>query len=267
MRAVSTFALAALAGASSVTAFAPPSTQLRPVNTRSTGALKMVYIPDGLSPADLVDTSSICTCQARISTKPLCFFSPLPFSLLMPDPRLCSQAWQESGAGHLFPVDPKKVKSGEIPMDKVPYMQRGGAWDNSDLATKKGKEAMLKKTKAKAEKVVFNNKVSKGVAKKEWLQTDKEYAAGGFRKEQSISIFGGTPLPWVNQGGNKSPGVEMDNNRRLSVQKTVKRAATNAPMSAKVRRRVEKEEAEERKKQERLKKQLNGEKKGPFGLW
>lgn len=54
-------------------------------------------------------------------------------------------------------------------------MQRGGAWDNSDLATKKGKEAMLKKTQA--EKVVFNGKVSKGVEKKEWLKTDKEYAA------------------------------------------------------------------------------------------
>lgn len=52
-------------------------------------------------------------------------------------------------------------------------MQRGGAWDNSDLVTKKGKGAMLKKK----EKVVFNNKLSKGVKKKEWSQTDKEYAA------------------------------------------------------------------------------------------
>lgn len=33
-------------------AFAPPSAQLRPVNTRSAAALKMVYIPDGLSPAE-----------------------------------------------------------------------------------------------------------------------------------------------------------------------------------------------------------------------
>lgn len=69
-----------------------------------------------------------------------------------------------------------QVKSGEIPMDKVPYMQRGGAWDNSDLVTKKGKESMKKKT----EKVVFNNKVSKGVEKKAWSKTDKEYAAVRF---------------------------------------------------------------------------------------
>lgn len=61
-------------------------------------------------------------------------------------------------------------------MDKVPYMQRGGAWDNSDLVTKKGQEQMKKKK----EKVVFNNKVSKGVAKKAWSKTDKEYAAVRF---------------------------------------------------------------------------------------
>ncbi|CAN0354023.1 unnamed protein product [Ectocarpus fasciculatus] len=147
-------------------------------------------------------------------------------------------------------------------MDKVPYMQRGGAWDNSDLTTKKGQTAM----RSRKDKVVLNNKVSKGVQKKEWSATDKAYAAGGYKKEQSVSIFGGTPLPWIT-GAAKSPGVEMDNKRRLNEQKKVKRAATNAPMSAAVKRRVEKEAAEERRKQERLQKQLNGEKKGPFGLW
>lgn len=89
---------------------------------------------------------------------------------------------------------------------------------------------------------------------------------GGFRKEQSVSIFGGASLPWASKPQN-SPGVEMDNKRRLGVQSKVKRAATNAPMSAAVKRRVEKEAAEERKKQEKLKKQLNGEKKGLFGMW
>lgn len=53
MRKVSTtFAVAALAGASGSLAFAPPSSQLRPVNTRSSATLKMVYIPDGLSAAE-----------------------------------------------------------------------------------------------------------------------------------------------------------------------------------------------------------------------
>ena len=65
-------------------------------------------------------------------------------------------------------------------MDKVPYMQRGGAWDNSDLVTKRGKESML--AKKKKEKVVFNNKVSKNVEKKAWSKTDKEYAAVSFAR-------------------------------------------------------------------------------------
>ncbi|GMH50861.1 hypothetical protein TL16_g00888 [Triparma laevis f. inornata] len=37
--------------------------------------------------------------------------------------------WQKSGGKNLFPVDPKKVKD---PKD-IPYMQRGGAPDDSDL--------------------------------------------------------------------------------------------------------------------------------------
>lgn len=216
----------------------------------------MVYIPDGLTAAQWKKIQA----EEKAKKENLGKLGPSRFK------SRSFQAWQESGAGHLFPVDPKKVKSGEIPMDKVPYMQRGGAWDNSDLVSKKGKQAMAEK--AKKEKVVFNNKVSKSVEKKAWLKTDKEYAAGGYKKEQSVSIFGGTPLPWItNPNQKKSPGVETDNKRRLSVQSKVKRAATNVPMSAATKRRIEKEAAEERKKQERLKKQLNGEKKGMFGLW
>ena len=50
-------------------------------------------------------------------------------------------------------------------------MQRGGAWDNSDV---------------------------KGAKKKRWLGSDKDYASGGFKKEQSVSIFGyGEGLDWT----------------------------------------------------------------------
>jgi len=49
------------------------------------------------------------------------------------------QAALERGeATHLFPVDPSKVRSGEIALKDVPYMQRGGSWNNNDLR-KKGK--------------------------------------------------------------------------------------------------------------------------------
>ena len=58
-------------------------------------------------------------------------------------------------------------------------MQRGGSWDNSDI---------------------------KGAKKKRWLQSDKEYAGGGFKKEQSVSIFGyGEGLDWTGARGKKGP--------------------------------------------------------------
>lgn len=85
-------------------------------------------------------------------------------------------------------------------------------------------------------------------------------------KEQSVSIFGGSPLPWV-VNNQKSPGVETDNKRRIAVQKKNNRPGTNLPMTPAVKRRAEKEAAEDRKKQERLQAQLKGEKKGLFGLW
>lgn len=72
-----------------------------------------------------------------------------------------------------------QVKSGEIPMDKVPYMQRGGAWDNSDL-TKKAAAKMA----ARKEVVVNNNKVSKKIVPKKWSETDKAYA-----NVRNISVF------------------------------------------------------------------------------
>ena len=38
-------------------------------------------------------------------------------------------------AGHLMPVfnAKEKVKSGQIRQEDIPYMQRGGNWDNSDI--------------------------------------------------------------------------------------------------------------------------------------
>jgi hypothetical protein len=58
------------------------------------------------------------------------------------------------------------LKKGEIKKEDVPYMVRGGAWDNSDVA---------------------------GAKKKRWLKSDKEYASGGYKKEQSVSILGNGP--------------------------------------------------------------------------
>lgn len=63
------------------------------------------------------------------------------------------------------------------------YMQRGGAWDNSDV---------------------------KGAKKKKWLSSDKDYAGGGFRKEQSVSIFGkGAGLDWTGSQSRTGPSESI----------------------------------------------------------
>ena len=50
-------------------------------------------------------------------------------------------------------------------------MVRGGSWENSDVH---------------------------GARKKRWSKTDKAYAAGGYKKEQSVSIIGSGPgLDWA----------------------------------------------------------------------
>merc|ERR1719456_1850560 len=45
---------------------------------------------------------------------------------------------QREEATHLFAVNPDEVRKGNIALKDVPYMQRGGSWDNSDLKGKKG---------------------------------------------------------------------------------------------------------------------------------
>uniref|UniRef100_A0A7S3JQ05 Uncharacterized protein n=1 Tax=Aureoumbra lagunensis TaxID=44058 RepID=A0A7S3JQ05_9STRA len=47
-------------------------------------------------------------------------------------------ALEKGEAKHLMPVNPQKVKEGKIALKDVPYMQRGGSWDNKDLTGKRG---------------------------------------------------------------------------------------------------------------------------------
>lgn len=101
MRAMTTFAVVALAG-NSAAAFAPPSAPLRPMSTRSSSkALQMVYIPDGLSPAEWKKIQA----EEKQKKENLGRMGPSRFK------SRSFQAWQEAGAGHLFPVDPKKVSA------------------------------------------------------------------------------------------------------------------------------------------------------------
>jgi hypothetical protein len=72
----------------------------------------------------------------------------------------------------------EKLAKGLIKEEDIPYMQRGGNWDNSDV---------------------------KGARTVKWLSSDKDYTQGGFKKTQSISIFGGEPLDWTGQRKRAGP--------------------------------------------------------------
>lgn len=45
------------------------------------------------------------------------------------------QALERGETGHLMPVfnAKERVKKGELKVEDIPYMQRGGNWDNSDV--------------------------------------------------------------------------------------------------------------------------------------
>lgn len=65
-------------------------------------------------------------------------------------------------------------------------MQRGGSWDNSDV---------------------------RGAKRRRWLSSDKKYASGGFRREQSFSVFGyGAGLDWTGTRTKGGPESILDQN-------------------------------------------------------
>lgn len=93
------------------------------------------------------------------------------------------EALERGEAEHLMPMfdAKKKMAKGQISKEDIPYMQRGGPWDNTDVKGAKNR--------------------------KRWLNSDKKYNDGGFRKEQLISIFGyGDGLDWT--GTRKKSGPE-----------------------------------------------------------
>mmetsp|Transcript_3573 Transcript_3573/g.8603 ORF Transcript_3573/g.8603 Transcript_3573/m.8603 type:complete len:225 (-) Transcript_3573:259-933(-) len=95
------------------------------------------------------------------------------------------EAMERGEATHLLPVfnAKERVKRGELKVEDIPYMQRGGNWDDSDV---------------------------KGAKKKRWLKSDKDYSSGGYKKEQSVSIFGqGQGLDWTGKRGRSGPAESV----------------------------------------------------------
>ncbi|KAL7575773.1 hypothetical protein ACA910_003103 [Epithemia clementina (nom. ined.)] len=96
------------------------------------------YVPDGMTPEQykkLKDQE-----KASKSNKKFGAFGPQSFK------SRSLQSFQtdmEKGkAGHLMPVFNAKelLKTGKLKQEDIPYMQRGGSWDNSDVKTAKQKE-------------------------------------------------------------------------------------------------------------------------------
>ena len=94
-------------------------------------------------------------------------------------------AWLESyemgKASHAFaPFGYRQAyHEGRIKKQDIPYMVRGGNWDNSDVV---------------------------GARKLAWNKRDRQYAAGGFRKEQSASILGSGPgFDWTGTQDRTAP--------------------------------------------------------------
>jgi hypothetical protein len=127
------------------------------------------YVPDGLK---MEEYNRIKNAEReRLQGKDLGRLGPRGFK------SRSMEAWQaayEKGlATHSFaPLNYKaKLQAGQIKKADVPYMVRGGSWDNGDVA---------------------------GAKRLPWTKQDREYARGGFKKEQSASLLGSGPgLDWT----------------------------------------------------------------------
>ena len=104
------------------------------------------YVPDGFTPEQWRKKQAAE--KEKEKSKKYAAFGPQSFK------SRSLQAFQselEQGkASHLMPVmfAKDRVKKGELKPEDVPYMQRGGAWDNADV---------------------------KGAKKKQWNSVDKKY--------------------------------------------------------------------------------------------
>mmetsp|Transcript_21398 Transcript_21398/g.64286 ORF Transcript_21398/g.64286 Transcript_21398/m.64286 type:complete len:216 (-) Transcript_21398:81-728(-) len=156
-------AIVALALTGAATALAPTPSSSR-VSTRLNA-----YVPDGLSPEQWKKMQAKeKEVKKNLGVGGARGFKSRSFNSFV-------EALEKGEATHLFAVDPRKIKSGEVPIEEVPYMQRsGGAWDGSDL---KGN------AKRRAVKKQEQGMYTAG----KWQQSDKDYENGG--KDKVMSFF------------------------------------------------------------------------------
>jgi hypothetical protein len=137
--------------------------------SRVTSSQLHAYVPDGLSKEQY---EKIKRAEANKNKgKNLGALGPRGFKSRSME--AWQKAYEKGQASHAFaPIGfHDKLKKGLIKKEDVPYMVRGGSWDNSD---------------------VF------GARRLRWNKDDVEYARGGYKKEQSVSLLGSGPgLDWT----------------------------------------------------------------------
>lgn len=151
------------------------------LSTVRSGTVLFEYVPDGFTAASYKKFKAQEKKKADAAkAKSLGGMGPRGFQSR--SMQSFQEAMENGEAKHLMPVfnAKEKIRSGELKLDDIPYMQRGGKWDNTDV---KGAKNKMK-----------------------WLSSDKEYAMGGFKKEQSVSIFGkGEGLDWTGKRKRTGP--------------------------------------------------------------
>jgi hypothetical protein len=104
------------------------------------------YVPEGMTPEQWKKMKE----NEKKTTKDKNFAAVGPRSFQSRSLQSFQKDMEKGRTAHLFPVfnAKKLVSEGKIKLDEIPYMQRGGKWDNSDV---------------------------KGAKKKAWSETDKAY--------------------------------------------------------------------------------------------
>jgi hypothetical protein len=171
--------VAATTAVTGVSAFVAPASQ---TNARAINTSLFEYIPSGFTKDSWAKFKAAEQKKKdEIAKKNLGRMGPKGFQSR--SFQSFQEALERGEATHLLPVENAKERlaKGELKPEDIPYMQRGGNWDNTDL---------------------------KGAKKVKWLNSDKEYASGGYKKEQSVSIFGyGKGLDWTGTRDREGPAV------------------------------------------------------------
>jgi hypothetical protein len=163
---------------------------------RTTRCLSMEYIPDGLSKKQWENIKKKEAEEMKKRQNGALGTTKFKSRSM--------EAWQKAGGVHLFPVNPN-----EVPYEERPYMQRkNGDWEGNDL-----------------KKIGLDGKGQGKASARSSL--DNYYDDEGKKgKLNSISIFGGAPLPWTTKQTNSIGKETKKDFDPESAKKGVKTAAT-----------------------------------------